>query len=125
MKSKISIIVRIIIAVIYLQTLYFKFSAQPESVYIFKKLGYEPYGRIGSGIMELLIAIIILISRTKILGALLSIFVIIGALFSHLFILGIEINNDGGMLFILGFIVFLLSFLVLFLHKNQLFQQKN
>lgn len=125
MNSKISIIVRIIIAVIYLQTLYFKFSAQPESVYIFEQLGFEPYGRIGSGIMELLIAILILIPRTKILGALLSIFVISGALFSHLFILGIEINNDGGTLFILGVIVFLLSVLVLFLHKNQLFQQKN
>ena len=39
----------IIAAIVLLQTLYFKFTAHPDSVYIFTTLGIEPYGRIGSG----------------------------------------------------------------------------
>lgn len=124
MKNIISLIVRLSIAIIYLQTLYFKFSAQPESVYIFKQLGCEPYGRISSGIIELIIAALILIPKTKIQGALLSIIVISGAIISHLFVLGIEIKNDGGTLFILSVLVFALSCIVLYLHKNQLFKLK-
>jgi hypothetical protein len=50
-----------IVVVILLQTLFFKFSAAEESVYIFKTLGIEPYGRIGSGIVELIASILILI----------------------------------------------------------------
>jgi hypothetical protein len=48
-------ILRIIAAAILLQTLYFKFSASPESVYIFTTLGMEPYGRIATGIMEFVV----------------------------------------------------------------------
>ena len=44
---------RLIVAVILLQTLFFKFSAAKESVYIFSTLGMEPWGRIGSGVFEL------------------------------------------------------------------------
>lgn len=120
MIQKISLILRIIIAIIYIQTLYFKFSGQPESVYIFKQLGCEPFGRIGSGIIELIIAILILIPKTKLLAAIMSVFVISGAVFSHLFILGIEINNDGGTLFVLGVIVLILSLLIVLIDKNKL-----
>ena len=111
---------RLIVAGILLQTLYFKFTAQPESVYIFSQLGLEPYGRLGSGIAELIAGILLLIPRYTWLGALISIAVITGAIFSHLTKLGIVIQNDGGELFILACIVFVGSSLLLWLHKNDL-----
>jgi uncharacterized membrane protein YphA (DoxX/SURF4 family) len=80
------------------QTLYFKFTGAAESIYIFKTLGMEPYGRIGSGIIELVSSILILIPRTTLLGALLGLGVMIGAIVSHVFVLGIEVQNDGGTL---------------------------
>ena len=87
---------RFVVAIILLQTLYFKFTGAPESVYIFETLGIEPYGRIGSGIAELITSILILIPRTTLLGAILGLGIMIGAILSHLTKLGIEVNNDGG-----------------------------
>jgi len=113
-------IIRLIAAAILLQTLYFKFSAAEESVYIFSTLGIEPYGRIGSGIAELIAAILILIPRTTLIGALMGSGVMIGAIFSHLFVLGIEVQNDGGTLFILALIVFLCCAFLVFLNKNKI-----
>ncbi len=112
-------IVRIVAAVILLQTLYFKFSGADESVYIFSTLGIEPYGRIGSGIAELIAAILILVPRTTLLGALLGLGVISGALLSHLFVLGIEVQNDGGTLFILAIITFLCCIYLVFQNSNK------
>jgi len=111
-------IIRIVAAVILLQTLYFKFSAAAESVYIFSKLGIEPYGRIGSGIAELIAAILILIPRTTLIGAIMGCGVMIGAIFSHLFVLGIEVQNDGGELFILAIITFLCCALLVFQNRK-------
>jgi len=112
-------IARIIAAVIFLQTLYFKFTGADESVYIFSALGIEPYGRIGSGIAELIIVILILVPRTTYLGALIGIFMMIEALFSHLFILGIEVQNDGGTLFILAIITFLCCAFLVFQNRKK------
>jgi uncharacterized membrane protein YphA (DoxX/SURF4 family) len=111
-------IIRFVAAVILLQTLYFKFSAAAESVYIFSKLGIEPYGRIGSGIAELIAAILILIPRTTLIGALIGLGVITGAIFSHLFVLGIEVQNDGGELFILAIITFICCVFLVFQNRN-------
>ncbi|AWI25551.1 DoxX family protein [Flavobacterium pallidum] len=111
---------RIIAAVILLQTLFFKFTAADESVYIFTKLGMEPYGRIGSGIVELFAAILILIPSTTLIGALLSAGVIAGALLSHLFILGIEVKNDGGELFILAVITFICSTILIYMDRDKI-----
>jgi uncharacterized membrane protein YphA (DoxX/SURF4 family) len=113
-------IVRIVAAVILLQTLYFKFSGADESVYIFSTLGIEPYGRIGSGIAELIAAILILVPRTTLIGAILGLGVITGAIFSHLFILGIEVQNDGGELFILALITFLCCAFLVFQDKSKI-----
>jgi putative oxidoreductase len=93
-------------AIILLQTLYFKFSAHPDSVYIFSALGMEPYGRIGVGVAELLTAILLLVPRFSAWGALLGLGTISGAIFFHLAILGLVINNDGGKLFVLALLVF-------------------
>ncbi len=89
-------ILRIVSSVILLQTLFFKFTAAEESVYIFTTLGMEPYGRIGSGIAELIAVILILIPKTTLFGAFMGCGVMLGAIFSHLFVLGIEVQNDGG-----------------------------
>ena len=107
-------------AAILLQTLYFKFTAAPESVYIFSTLGLEPWGRIGSGVAELIASILLLVPATTALGALLSLGVISGAIVSHLTVLGIVVMDDGGELFALALVVFACSAVVLALHWREL-----
>ncbi|MBP9886521.1 MAG: DoxX family protein [Leptospiraceae bacterium] len=120
MKDITLLILRIIISLILLQTLYFKFTASPESVFIFSTLGLEPYGRILSGVGELVASILLLIPSTVILGAALSLGIISGALVSHLTLLGIVVMDDGGLLFILALVVFFLSIGILILKKEEL-----
>jgi putative oxidoreductase len=112
--------VRILTSLILLQTLYFKFTAQPESVYIFSKLGLEPYGRIGSGIAELIAGILILIPRYTWIGAGMALCVISGAIVAHLTNLGIEVLGDGGQLFLYALIVFVGSIILLYHHRKQI-----
>lgn len=112
-------VLRIMIALIFIQTLYFKFTAHPDSVFIFTKLGAEPFGRIGVGFVELITSILILLPRTKILGIILSFGVICGALFSHLLVIGVETKGDNGGLFILALIVLASCIALFFVHKNE------
>ncbi len=105
---------------ILLQTLFFKFTGAPESVYIFSKVGLEPWGRIGSGVAELIAAILILFPPTTWLGAGLALAVMAGAIFSHLTILGIEVMGDGGLLFGLALAVAVCSAVLLFLQRRRL-----
>jgi len=111
-----------IAAVLLFQTLFFKFSGAKESVYIFSTLGMEPWGRIGSGVVELIASILLLIPRTVVYGAVLCIGVISGAIFFHLTTLGIALPavDDHGELFVLAVIVFVCSAGVLILHRNEL-----
>ena len=111
---------RITAAIILLQTLFFKFSAAPESVYIFTKVGAEPWGRIGSGVVELFAAVLLLTPQFVWAGALIAIGVMAGAIISHLTLLGIEVQGDKGLLFSLAVIVFVTSVIVLFLHRSQI-----
>ncbi len=120
MKNKLDLAIRIMVALILLQTLYFKFSAAPESVYIFSTLGIEPIGRIGSGIAELIAAVLLFVPSLVWLGAGLALGVISGAILSHLTILGIVIMDDGGTLFILALLVFLGAAFLLWQRKNQI-----
>ncbi len=120
MKSYLFFFFRLIVAVLLLQTLFFKFTAAPESVYIFESLGMEPYGRIGSGIAELIAAVLILLPRTIWLGALLSLGIIAGAIFFHLTTLGIEIMEDGGTLFFLAVLVFIFSGMILWNQRRSI-----
>ena len=118
-------IFRIMASGILLQTLFFKFSGAEESIYIFSTLGIEPYGRIGSGIAELIVAILILIPRISWIGALGGIGIMTGAIASHLFVLGIEVQNDGGLLFGLAVITLLSCLILLYFVKNKLFNLLN
>tara|TARA_R110000868_G_scaffold297470_5_gene557815 strand:+ start:133 stop:522 length:390 start_codon:yes stop_codon:yes gene_type:complete len=117
-SSLITWLLRLIVAVILLQTLYFKFTGAEESVYIFSTLGMEPYGRIGSGIAELIASILIVYPKTTWIGALIGMGVMVGAIASHLFVLGIEVQNDGGTLFILALITFICCSLLVYQNKN-------
>ncbi|WP_438965918.1 DoxX family protein [Flavobacterium sp.] len=121
MKKSILIwIIKLVAVVILLQTLFFKFTAAPESVYIFTTLGIEPYGRIGSGIVELIASILILIPRTTLLGAILGLGTMTGAILSHVTKLGIEVNNDGGTLFTLAIITFICCAILIFINKEKI-----
>jgi uncharacterized membrane protein YphA (DoxX/SURF4 family) len=118
-------VLQIIVAVILFQTLFFKFTGAQESVYIFTKLGAEPWGRIGSGIVELIAVILLLIPSTVTIGAILSMGVISGAIMSHLTKLGIVVVNsdgttDGGLLFGLAVTVFVLSAAILIVRRSQI-----
>jgi uncharacterized membrane protein YphA (DoxX/SURF4 family) len=113
-------ILRIAVAAILLQTLFFKFTGAAESRFIFETLGLEPWGRIGSGTVELIAAVLLLIPATRVLGALLALVVIAGAIFSHLTKLGIVVQGDGGLLFGLAIAVFLCSAALIVLHRDEL-----
>jgi uncharacterized membrane protein YphA (DoxX/SURF4 family) len=110
---------RIVAALIMLQTLYFKFTGSAESVYIFSQVGMEPVGRIATGIAELIASVLILIPKTSLIGATLSLIIMIGALATHISILGIEVMNDGGQLFIYAIIVALASLYVILRHTRK------
>jgi hypothetical protein len=126
MSSKITIIswaCRVIVAVILFQTLFFKFTGAEESRYIFSTLlgdGLEAYGRIGSGLIELVAVVLLLIPSTAWLGGVLALGTISGAIMSHLTMLGIEVKGDGGLLFGLAVTVFVLSLIVLLLHRREI-----
>ncbi len=111
---------RLVAAILMLQSLFFKFSGAPESVYIFSTLGMEPVGRIGSGVGELIASILLLIPATSWLGALMGLGVISGAIFFHLTKLGIEIQGDGGQLFIYAVLVFISCAIVAWISRHQI-----
>lgn len=126
MSSKITVIswvCRIIVAIILFQTLFFKFTGAEESKYIFSTLmgpELEAYGRIGSGIVELIAVILLIIPGTSWLGALIALGTISGAIMSHLTMLGIVVKDDGGLLFILAVTVFVLSAVTLLIHRRDI-----
>jgi uncharacterized membrane protein YphA (DoxX/SURF4 family) len=119
MKNIISWVLRIAAAAILLQTLYFKFTGHPESVELFTKLGVEPWGRIGTGVIELITGIVLLIPATAFVGAFLGMGLMSGAILSHLTVIGIESKGDGGQLFMLAIIVMILCIAIALMHKQQ------
>jgi uncharacterized membrane protein YphA (DoxX/SURF4 family) len=127
MKFKIifSWVLQILAAIILLQTLYFKFTGHPESVALFTKLGVEPWGRILTGILELIASILLLIPATIVFGAVMGLGLMLGALISHIAIIGIESQGDGGQLFLLALLVLTSCIFILFIHKQQLMAIKN
>ncbi len=119
LKTFFSWALRIVAAVILLQTLYFKFTAHPESVELFTKLGVEPWGRIGTGVIELIAGILLLLPSTAWLGALLGVGLMSGAIMSHILVIGIESKGDGGQLFLLAITVMICCLLTLLLQREQ------
>jgi UPF0716 family protein affecting phage T7 exclusion len=116
-RHAVSWLLQLVAAAILAQTLFFKFTGAEESVYIFSTLGAEPAGRIGSGLLELIASILLLVPSTAAFGALLAMGLMAGALLSHLTVLGIAVKGDGGLLFLLALIVFMCAAGVLFLRR--------
>lgn len=114
-------LLRILPAIILLQTLFFKFSAAEESVYIFSALGMEPWGRIGSGVLELIAALLLLYPKTTYLGAALGLALMAGAIFFHLTKLGIVVKDDGGLLFFYALLVFVACAILLIIYRHEIF----
>lgn len=112
--------VQIVVAVILGQTLFFKFSGAPESIYIFHTLGVEPFGRYLAGSVELVSVVLLLVPGFAWLGAGLALATISGAILSHLAVLGIEVQGDGGLLFLLALVVFAGSVFVLFARRREI-----
>ena len=110
-------VLQVVVAVILLQTLFFKFTGAEESVYIFTKVGAEPWGRIGSGVLELIAAAMLLTPALVVYGAILTVGLMSGAILSHLTILGIAVKGDGGLLFGLALTCFAGSLVVLALRR--------
>jgi uncharacterized membrane protein YphA (DoxX/SURF4 family) len=117
-QTGLSWLLQLLIAGILLQTLFFKFTGAEESVYIFTKLGAEPWGRIGSGVVELVAALLLLVPATVPLGAAITVGVMSGAILSHLTVLGLSVKDDGGLLFGLALTAFMGSAVLLFLRRT-------
>ena len=115
-----SLVLRLAAAVILLQTLFFKFTGAEESVYIFSTLGAEPWGRVGSGVVELIASVLLLIPATAVYGAMLAAGVGAGAVASHLAFLGIEVKGDGGLLFALALVVLACGLTLLAIHRRSI-----
>ena len=113
-------ILRLIAAIILLQTLFFKFSGAEESVYIFTQLNMEPWGRIGIGFMELIASVLILYPATTGIGAVLGMGLMSGAIFFHLTKLGIIVKDDGGQLFVYAVLVFVSCFVLAIINRKNI-----
>jgi hypothetical protein len=118
-ETIVSWVLQIVVAAILFQTLFFKFTGAEESVYIFSTLGAEPWGRVASGVAELIAVVLILYPPTVIYGAVLALGVISGALASHTK-LGLVVKNDGGLLFLLAVLVFFSSLAIVYLRRSEL-----
>ena len=116
---RLSWLLQAFVAIVLLQTLYFKFTGAEESVYIFRTLGAEPWGRIWSGIAELIVAGLLLTPRLAVAGALGALGIITGAIISHLLVLGFEVQDDGGLLFGLALAVFAASAAIAVLRRAE------
>lgn len=117
-------ILRLIAAILLAQTLYFKFTGHEQSVKLFTILGMEPWGRIGTGIFELIAVVLLLIPRTTVYGALLGLGLMLGAIFFHLTKLGIVFDGDA-VLFIYAVTTFVCCGLLLFFYRHHLFSLVN
>ncbi len=119
LKTIVGLVLRIVAAIILLQTLYFKFTGHPESVELFTKLGVEPWGRIGTGVIELIASVLLLIPSTVFIGAFLGFGLMSGAILSHFTVIGIESKGDGGQLFMLAIVVWICCAVIMLLYKHQ------
>lgn len=112
-------ILRVIAAVIMLQTLYFKFTAHPQSVHLFSELGMEPWGRIGTGVVECVASLLILYPRTTGIGATIGAGLMAGAIFFHLTKLGIKFDGDY-VLFMYAVVAFACCAILAVIYRSQL-----
>jgi uncharacterized membrane protein YphA (DoxX/SURF4 family) len=126
-KTIITRVLSAYIAVVFVQSLFYKFTGSEESIFIFSTLRewsgiglFEPTGRWIIGSAELIASILLFVPGFTIVGAAMAISIMTGAISFHLFTpLGVEIMGDGGELFILACGVWLSGWAILFLNRDQ------
>ncbi|MDV6237685.1 DoxX family protein [Leptospira ellisii] len=121
-KERLLRILSVVVALIFLQTLFFKFTGASESVAIFTELGMEPWGRIGSGVAELIVSVLVLIPKRRWIGAVFGLGLMIGAVGAHLFVIGIEREGDGGLLFFLAVLCAVICSVLVWADREKLTQ---
>lgn len=119
-QRAVSWICQLLAAAIMIETLFYKFTAAPESVYIFRKMGTEPWWRWGQGIWELLAAICLLIPRLRWAGGILTTGAMLAAILSHMTWLGYAIQGDHGLLFCMALVTFVSGLIVLVLNRHSI-----
>ena len=119
-QTRIAWTAQIIAAIIMGQTLFFKFTGAPEAVALFTKLGVEPFGRIGLGVVELIAVILLLVPRTAAIGSAVTLGLMVGAIGSHLTKIGIEVEGDGGALFTMAVIAFIAGLTATWIRRREL-----
>ena len=113
-------ICRFIAAAIMGETLWFKFTAHPESVWIFSQMNMESWWRYGQGVWELLASVLLFTPRLKWLGAMLAAGAMGAAILSHIAVLGIAIRGDHGLLFGMACTTLACSLAVLWIHQQSI-----
>jgi len=116
------------IALVFVQSLFFKFAGAPESIYIFQTIEdwsgigfFEPGMRWVIGLSELVASVLLFVPGLQVLGALMALGIMTGAIFFHLFTpLGIEVFGDGGTLFFLACGVWLSALILITLRRGQI-----
>lgn len=119
-QKRLSWVCRIIAAGIMVETLWFKFTGHPESVWIFSRMGMESWWRYGQGLWELAASILLFVPRLTWLGSLLSLGAMSAAVLSHLTVIGIEVQGDAGLLFAMGVTAWVASFIAVWLHQQSI-----
>jgi uncharacterized membrane protein YphA (DoxX/SURF4 family) len=109
-----------IAAGIMIETLFFKFTAAPESVYIFRRMSTEPWWRWGQGIGELFASVCLLVPRLHWMGGILTTGAMLAAILSHLTWLGYFIMGDHGLLFGMALATFTCGLTALVLHRHSI-----
>lgn len=123
--QKLSFLLRLLAGIILFQSLFYKFGGHPDSIALFSMLGIEPYGRVGLGIIELGVVILLFIPKTQLIGSALGVGIMSGAIFTHVFQIGIEFNEDGGRLFSLALLCFACCFFHLLLFYKFIYTSLN
>ena len=130
----------VFIAIVFVQSLFFKFSNSFETQHIFGTVGewmagigvlefasagFAAYGGYTVGTVELIASVLLLIRKTQAIGAALAFGVISGAIFFHLFTpLGVSVvineagDRDGGQLFVMAVLVWIFSLLIVWLRRE-------
>ena len=121
MNKKITFLLKLIAALIMLQTLFYKFGGAQESINLFTKLAgeNEVFLRIGTGVLELIAALLLFVPKKIWIGALLTVGLMSGAILSHLTKIGIEHNDDGGLLFASAVFTLIIGLIVLIFETKQ------
>ena len=111
---------QVIAAAVMVAAGFIKLQGGPVDIFIFEKLGMEPFGRYLITVLEFTAGILLVWPSFSVLGALLSVGTMIGASIAHATVLGFSVQGDGGMHVGLLVLVFVTSGVVLWARRRSL-----